>query len=150
MTTKAAIDEFMAQKTLAVAGVSRNVNKFGYRVYKELKDKGYTVYPVNPNAETIEGDVCYPTLAALPETPGGLVIITPPAQSEQLVRDAAKTGITYVWLQQGAESRAALQFCEENGIQYIAGECIFMFSEPAAWFHRAHRFVNTLVGKAPK
>jgi len=150
MTTKAAIDEFMAQKTLAVAGVSRNVNKFGYRVYKELKDKGYTVYPVNPNAESIEGDACYATLAALPETPSGLVIITPPAQSEQLVRDAAKAGITHVWMQQGAQSAAAVQFCEDNGIHYVAGECIFMFSEPAAWFHRAHRFVNTLVGKAPK
>jgi hypothetical protein len=53
-------------------------------------------------------------------------------------------------MQQGAQSAAAVQFCEDNGIHYVAGECIFMFSEPAAWFHRAHRFVNTLVGKAPK
>ena len=100
--------------------------------------------------KSIEGDTCYASLAGLPETPGGLVIITPPAQSEQLVRDAAKAGITHVWMQQGAQSTAAVQFCEQNGIQYIAGECIFMFSEPAAWFHRAHRWVNNLAGKAPK
>ena len=150
MTTKAAIEEFMAQKTLAVAGVSRNVNKFGYQVYKELKNKGYTVYPINPNAETIDGDPCYPSLAALPEIPAGLVLITQPAQSEQLVRDAAKAGISHIWMQQGAQSKAAVQFCEDNGIHYVAGECIFMFSEPAAWFHRAHRWINNLVGKAPK
>ena len=150
MTTKAAIEEFMAQKTLAVAGVSRNANKFGNMVYKELKKKGYTVYPINPNAESIDGDPCYPSLAALPATPGGLIITTAPAQSEQLVRDAAKAGVSHIWLQQGAESKAALQFCQENGIQYIAGECIFMFNEPVAWFHRAHRVVNTLIGKAPK
>jgi predicted CoA-binding protein len=150
MTTKAAIDEFMALKKLAVAGASRNVNKFGYRVYHELKDKGYTVYPINPNAETIDGDACYASVAVLPDKPDGLILVTPPAQSEALVREAAKAGITHVWLQQGAFTPAAVELCNQNNINCIAGECIFMFSEPAAWFHRAHRWVNTVIGKAPK
>lgn len=150
MTTKAAIDQFLGLKVLAVAGASRDTKKFGYAVYHELKEKGHTVYPVNPHAETIDGDACYPTLAALPAVPDGLVIVTPPAQTEQLVREAAQAGIRHIWLQQGAESTAAVQFCQQNGLALVAGECIFMYGEPSAWFHRAHRWVNSVIGKGPK
>jgi len=97
MTTKAAIEQFLALKVLVVAGASRDTKKFGYAVYRDLKDKGFTVYPVNPNAQTIDGERCYPTLAALPGVPEGLVIVTPPAQTEQLVRDAAQAGIRHIW-----------------------------------------------------
>ena len=148
MTTKIAVQDFLSQKVLAVAGASRDAKKFGYAVYKDLKTKGYTVYPINPKAETIDGDKCYPALADLPEKPGGVVIVTPSGQCEQMVRQAAQAGIPRVWLQQGAETPAAIQFCQQNGIAAITGECIFMYSEPTAWFHRAHRFVNALVGKA--
>jgi uncharacterized protein len=150
MTTKAEIDQFLALKVMAVAGASRNPQKFGYAVYRELKDKGHTVYPVNPNAEAIDGDRCYPNLAALPGVPDGLVIVTPPAQTEQLVREAAQAGIRHIWLQQGADSPAAVQFCRQNGLALVAGECIFMYQEPSAWFHRAHRWVNKVIGKEPK
>lgn len=149
MTTQAAITDFYAQKALAVAGVSRDPKKFGNAIYRELKTKGYTVYPINPNTQTVEGDPCYPNLTALPVQVGGVVIVTPPAQTEQLVREAARLGICRLWLQQGSESPAALKFCQENGINVVSGECIFMYSEPAAWFHRAHRWVNAVVGKKP-
>ncbi len=150
MTSKAAIQAFMALKTLAVAGASRNPNKFGYRVYQDLKAKGHTVYPVNPNAETIDGEPCYPSLDKLPARPDGVVIVTPPAQTEQLVHQAAQAGIRHIWLQQGSDSPAVLQFCQQNGIDTVSGECIFMYATDAAWFHRAHRWVNALVGMAPK
>jgi len=150
MTTKAAIDQFLALKVLAVAGASRDTKKFGYAVYRDLKDKSITVYPVNPNAEIIDGARCYPNLAALPGGIEGLVIVTPPAQTEQLVRDAAQAGIRHIWLQQGAESAAAVQFCQQNGLSVITGECIFMYREPSAWFHRAHRWVNGVIGKSPQ
>jgi len=149
MTSKALMDEFYAQKTLAVAGVSRNPQKFGTMVYRELKAKGYTVYPVNPNTPTIEGDPCYPNLGALPGPVGGLIISTLPAQSEQLVKDAAQAGIKYVWLQQGSESPAAIKFCQDNGIQVVIGECVFMYAEPVGFLHKIHRFVNTISGKKP-
>jgi uncharacterized protein len=150
MTTRAAIDEFLGLKVLAVAGASRDTKKFGYAVYHELKNTGHTVYPVNPNAETIDGDRCYPNLAALPGVPDGLVIVTPAAQTEQLVRDAAQAGIRHIWLQQGAESTAAVQFCQQNGLSVVVGECIFMYGANSAWFHKAHGWVNTLIGKAPR
>ncbi len=150
MTTKAAIEQFLGLKVLAVAGASRDAKKFGYAVYRELKEKGHTVYPVNPNAQTIDGDPCYASLAALPGVPDGLVIVTPPAQTEQLLREAVQAGIRHIWLQQGAESAAALQFCQQNGLSVVSGECIFMYREPAAWFHKAHRWVNGVIGKAPQ
>ncbi len=149
MTTKAAIEDFYAQKVLAVAGVSRDPKKFGNAIYRDLKAKGYTVYPINPNAQTIEGDPCYPNLSALPAQVAGLVIATPPAQTEQIVREAAGLGIRRIWLQQGSESPAALKICQENKIDTISGECIFMYSEPTNWMHKAHRWVNTMIGKKP-
>ncbi len=148
MTTKAAVQDFLSQKVLAVVGVSRDPKKFGNMVFSDLKAKGYTVYPINPKAETIGGDKCYASLTDLPEKPGGVVIVTPSLQAEAMVHQAAQAGITRVWLQQGAETPAAIQFCKQNGMDVISGECIFMYAEPTAWFHRAHRFVNTLVGKS--
>jgi len=73
-----------------------------------------------------------------------------PAQAEQVVRDAAAAGIRRVWLQQGAESATAIRFCEEHGISAVHGECILMFAEPAAFSHRAHRWVWKLLGKLPR
>ena len=77
MTTKKEVSEFLSQKTLAVVGVSRSRDKFSNGVYRELKAKGYRVFPVNPNAEMVEGDACYPNLGALPEPVGGAVVIVP-------------------------------------------------------------------------
>lgn len=150
MTSRAAIQEFFALKVLAVAGVSRNKAKFGYTIFNDLKTRGYTVYPINPNAESIDGDKCYPSLAALPQKPQGIVIVTPPAQSEALVREAGKAGIEHIWLQQGAESPSAIQFCQQNGLKVVSGECIFMYAEPSAWFHGIHRWINKAIGKEPK
>ena len=150
MTSRAVVDDFVSQRKLAVVGVSRKKMKFGNMAFKELRGKGYQLFPVHPHAETIEGERCYPSLAALPEPVDGILVVVPPAQAEQVVRDAAAAGIRRVWLQQGAESAAAIRFCEENGISAVHGECILMFAEPAAWFHRAHRWVWKLLGKLPR
>jgi predicted CoA-binding protein len=151
MTSKAAVSDFVAQRKLAIVGVSRQKKmKFGNLAFKELRAKGYSLFPVHPEAESIEGERCYPNLSALPEPVEGVLVIVPPAQTEQVVRDAAAAGIKRVWMQQGAESPAAIKFCEENGISAVHGECILMFAEPAAWYHRAHRWAWKLLGKLPK
>jgi len=150
MTSRAAVQDFVAQRKLAVVGVSRKKMKFGNLAFKELKGKGYKLFPVHPQAETIEGERCYSSLAALPESVDGVLVVVPPAQAEQVVRDAAAAGIRRVWLQQGAESLAAIRFCEENGISAVHGECILMFAEPAAFYHRLHRWVWKLLGHLPK
>ncbi len=150
MTSKAAVADFVSQRKLAVVGVSRKKMKFGNLAFRELKRKGYKLFPVHPHAEQLEGERCSASLAALPEPVDGLLVIVPPAQAEQVVREAAAAGIRRVWLQQGAGSPAAIRFCEDNGISVVHGECILMFAEPAAWYHRAHRWVWGLLGKLPQ
>jgi len=150
MTRKADVTDFVGQRRLAVVGVSRQGKKFGNYAFRELRSKGYKVFPVHPQAETIEGERCYASLGSLPEPVDGVLIVVPPAQTEQVVREAAVAGIRRVWMQQGAESPAAIKFCQENGISEVHGECILMFSEPAVWFHRAHRWVWKLLGKLPR
>jgi predicted CoA-binding protein len=150
LASKAAVKDFLDQKTLAVVGVSRNGQKFGNTAYNELKTKGYRVIPINPQAEVIEGDLCYPSLSAVPDPVDGVLIVVPPAETEKVVREAEAAGIPRVWMQQGAESQAAIEFCEEEGIKVVHGECILMFAEPTAFGHRLHRWVWGLLGKLPQ
>lgn len=150
MTTRADVDDFLAQKTLAVVGVSRDPKKFGNAAFRELRTKGYRLFPVNPNAERVEEETCYPSLRDLPELVGGALLVVPPEQTEQAVRDAVAAGIPRVWMQQGAESEAAIRFCQEHGISVVYGECILMFAEPTSFGHKMHRWVWGLLGKLPK
>jgi len=150
MTSKAAIDDFIAQPVLAVAGASRDGRKFGNAVYRDLKSKGYVVFAVNPNAETVEGDPSYKSLADLPQKVGGVVIVTPPAVTEKLVQEAAAAGITRIWMQQGAQSPTAIKFCQDHGLTLVHGECILMYQPNPASFHKFHRFFKELLGGKPK
>lgn len=150
MTTRASIDDFLKQRTIAVVGASRDTKKFGTLLFRELKAKGYKAFPVNPHAETIEGDPCYPSLKALPVKVDGAAIVVPPAEAERVVREAAEAGISRVWLQQGAESPAAIEFCETHNISVVHGECMMMYASPVAFPHRAHRFFRTLIGRMPQ
>ena len=150
MTSKAAIEDFLAQRKLAVVGVSRRGKKFGNTVYRELIAKGYTVFPVNPHADSIDGQRCYPSLTSLPEPVDGAVIVVPPAETENVVRQAAEAGLRRVWMQRGAESSAAIRYCEEQGISVVHGQCILMFAEPTAFFHRLHRWIWRVTGKLPR
>ena len=90
MTSKSMVDDFLAQPTLAVVGVSLILKAFANGAYKELKEKGYRVLPVNPHMETFDGAPCYPSLKALPEPPGGAVDPGSPAQAEGVVQDAGR------------------------------------------------------------
>lgn len=150
MTTKSSIDDFLAQPALAVVGVSRQGKKFGNYAHRELKKRGYQVFPVHPVAETLDGDRCYPSLRQLPEPVGGVLVVVPPAQTEQVVRDAASVGIKRVWMQQGAASPEAIRFCEEHDMKVVHGECILMFAQPVESVHNLHRWVWRILGKLPK
>ena len=149
MNSKKLVEEFLSQKKIAVVGVSRKKTKFGNAIYKELKQKGYNVLPINPNMQTFEGDACYPNLMLLPEKVDAVVINVPPAQAEKVLREVKQAGINKVWLQQGSQSEAAVKFCEENGIDYVSNECILMFAQPSAFIHRAHKWIWGVLGKLP-
>jgi len=148
MVSKTAIDDFLGQESLALAGLSRSGKKFGNAVLKDLSAKGYEVLPVHPDAAEIGGVRCYPSLADLPSRVGGLVLVVPPAQTEALVKEARETGIVRVWMQQGAESDAAIRYCEDHGINVVHGECIMMFAQPKG-IHKFHRWLRGAFGKLP-
>ncbi len=132
MTTRSMVDEFIAQDTLAVIGVSHDRRKFGNIVYRDLRDKGYRVLAVHPNHNTVEGGPCYPDLASLPEPVDGIVVVVPPHVTEQIVREADAIGIKRVWLQPGAASAAAIRYCEEHGLDVIYDECVMVLAPPMA------------------
>jgi len=149
MNAKQDIQEFMAQKTLAVAGASRDESSFSARTMKELKARGYRLLPVNPNAQSIGGEKCWPDLASLPEKVGGVLVLTKPEVTEKIVRDAAAAGITRVWIQQGAQSDAAIAACREKGMTAVWGRCVNMFAEPVGSLHGVHRWFAKVFGALP-
>ena len=149
MNTKQEIQDFLAQKTLALVGMSRDEKAFSASVSRELKAKGYRVLPVNPNAAVIGGETCYPSLSALPEKVGGVLVMTKPEQSETVVKEAAAAGIRRVWIQQGAQSEAALAACLQNGLTTISGKCVMMFAEPVKSVHSVHRWFSRVFGQLP-
>ncbi len=149
MVTREKISEFLAKKSVAVAGVSRSGKKFGNSALKELKNKGYRTFAVNPNAAEIEGDRCFPSISSIDEKVESALIAVPKNECEKVVRDAVSSGVRNIWLQQGSESEEAVNYCVQNRVNVIYGECILMFAEPAAFFHKAHRWVNGILGKLP-
>ena len=151
MITKAMIDDFLAQRTLAIVGVSRtNKNKFGNGAFKDLKEKGYKMYIVHPSGEVIEGQKSYTSFKDLPEPVGGVLVVVPPVQGVKVVSEAHEAGIKRIWLQQGAESKDAIQFCQDNDMSVVYGKCIMMFAQPMKFFHKPHRWVMGVLGQLPK
>ncbi len=149
------IEEFLAQKRIAVAGVSGSTPDMAANmIYKKLRGAGYQVFAVNPKAQEVEGDACYPNRAALPEKVDGVVISTPPAAADTLVRECAESGIERVWMHrsfgEGSVSESAAQFCRDHGIKVIAGACPMMFCEPVDFGHKCMRLMVRLTGKMPK
>jgi uncharacterized protein len=150
MNTRQNIQDFIAQKAVAVVGMSRASRSFSVNAARELRSKGYRIYPVNPNATEIQGAQCYPSVGALPEKVGGALFVTPPAATERALREAVEAGVLHVWIQQGAESQEALAFCREKNLSAVSGHCILMFAEPVGSFHRVHRWFMNLFGGLPK
>lgn len=150
MNSQHVVEEFLNQRTLAIVGVSRSGKKFGNAILHDLTGKGYRLFPVNPNAQVIDGKPCYPNLRSLPEPVGGVVTVVPPRETERVVREAHEAGITRIWMQQGAESESAIQYCKDHNMQEVHDECILMFAQPAGVPHRIHRFFRGLFGKLPR
>lgn len=150
MVSRATIDDFLAQKTLALVGVSRSGKGFGNAVRKELTANGYTVLVVHPEADTIDNHPCARSLQEVAPRVGGVVFVTPPEATSRLVREAEAAGIRRVWMQQGAESADAVQFCQEHAIAAVHHQCILMFNEPGAWPHRFHRRLRAVFGRLPR
>jgi len=121
------INEFLDKRNVfAVIGVSKNKEKYGNRVYFDLKHAGYTVYPINPNVSEVSGDRCYPRLMSLPVLPDVVDIVVPPKITEETVKECKDLGIEKVWMQPGSESDEAIRFCRENSIKVLYGVCVML------------------------
>jgi len=117
------IKKFIEQRVWAVVGASTDPDKFGHKVFCNLRQAGYTVYGVNANGGTLEGQRLYRSLDELPEKPAVVDTVVPSKVTEKIVQDCARLGITRVWMQPGSDSTDAIQFCEEHGIQVVHHAC---------------------------
>ena len=138
------VAEFLAGRRIAVAGVSRDTGQPANAVFRKLRTCGYAVFPVNPNAAETEGVRCYPDLGSVPEAIDGVVIVTHPNASPEVVRQCAERGIRNVWFHRsfgaGSVSEPALRECEARGIEAIVGGCPLMYCAPVDFGHRCMRW----------
>jgi predicted CoA-binding protein len=145
-------NEFLAQKRIAVAGVSHTKDDAANGIFRKFRDYGYQVYPVNPNAESVEGVPCYPDVKSIPDGVDGVVIVTRPEVAEQIVHDCAEAGVHHVWMHRSfmgnSVSDAAVEFCKEHDIAVIDGACPMMFLEPDIG-HRCMRWMMRVTGSLP-
>jgi predicted CoA-binding protein len=154
-TIKHAAAEFLASKRIAVTGVSRQPRDHGSNVvYKRLRERGYEVFAVNPNADEVEGDACYHDLESIPGGVDAVVIATRPETAEATMRVCADLGITHVWMHRsfggGSVSTAAADCGRHHGITVIDGGCPLMFAPTSDPGHRVMRVVCSLTGNVPK
>ena len=154
-TIHEAAQDFLAQKRIAVVGVSRHPQGHGANpVYRRLRERGYEVFAVNPNADIVEGDTCYHDLRSIPGGVDAVVIGTTPAVTDSVVRDCHELGITRVWMHRGfgtgSVSETAADYGRHNGMSIIAGGCPLMFEPTSDFSHRAMCWYLNLRGTIPK
>ena len=149
---KEAAAEFLAHRRVAVTGVSRTPKTHGSNnVYRRLRERGYDVFAVNPNADAVEGDRSYPDLKSIPGGVEAVVIGTRPEIAEHTMHECAELGIKHVWMHRGpgagSVSATATDYGREHGITVIDGGCPLMFGPTADFGHKVMRFVYA--GKVP-
>jgi hypothetical protein len=148
------VRDFLAQRRIAVAGVSRDPRQVANVVFRKLRDSGYQVFPVNPGAKEVEGVTCHPDLRSIAAPIDGVMIVTRPEVALELVRECVALGISRVWMHRsfgtGSVSEPAIQLCRERGISAIAGGCPLMFCEPVDFGHRCIHWILGLRGRVPR
>lgn len=160
MTTnqfEARVDEFLAHKRIAVAGVSRDNSHHpvGNLIYRRLKRTGHEVFAVNPNMQSFDGEPCYADVRSIPGGVDGVMIITRPEVTDRIVRDCQVAGIRHVWMHQSmakgsSVSRAAVEYCRQNDISVIPGACPMMYGEGVDFGHVCMRWMMKLTGGLPQ
>ena len=150
-----AASEFLANRRVAVTGVSRHPENHGANVvYKRLRERGYEVFAVNPNADEVEGDRCYDSLRSIPGGVGAVVIATRPEIAAATMRECAELAIKHVWMHRGpgagSVSKEAADYGRQQGIAVIDGGCPCMFAPTADPGHKVMRVIFTLTGNVPR
>ena len=120
------IKEFMAQKRFAIVGATDDTKKYGHEIFKNLKNRGYEVYPVNPRLKELEGTKCYPGLADIPVKVDVVDFVVPPQVTEAILKECKRLGLDRIWLQPGSENEAAIAFCHENNLKVVHDVCVML------------------------
>ena len=147
MNTRKTMNAVLGAPVIAVAGVSRNRNKFGSALFRELSEKGLNVVALNRHMDSFEGQPCYKGIEDLPAEVGSLITVVKPDETRKLLEAAEKKGIRKIWMQQGSESAEAVAFCEEKGLEYVQKACVLMYADPVGSIHKFHRGIAKLFGK---
>lgn len=156
MTIQNQAEAFLAQKRIAIVGVSRSAGT-GNAILKALRDRGHDVFAINPQAETIDGESCYPSVQAIPGGVAAVVIVTRPSVAETVARDCVAAGVSHVWMHHNAlfgagnssVSTEATTYLRQNGVNVIPGGCPLMFGEKADLGHKCMRWLLDVTGKLP-
>ncbi|MEI6898319.1 MAG: CoA-binding protein [Bacteroidota bacterium] len=146
---KTAIDAFFSAKKIAIAGVSRDTNKFGHSVFNALTERGFDIYPINPNTNSLGGIPCFQRVRDLPSDVVNLLILTPKAQTSGIIEEAIRKGITNIWIQQMSETPEAVKIAQNHGVKLVYGQCILMWADPVKGFHKFHKSIKKLFGLLP-
>jgi predicted CoA-binding protein len=154
MSALSTIHDFLAQRRIAIIGVSHDPKDLSRTLLNELRQRGYDVVAVNPELKDVDGKPCFVHVQDIQPKVDGAVLMTSPDVTMQVVQDCAQAGITRVWMYRagtkgGAVSDEAIRFCESKGMSVVPGECPFMFLPDTGWFHRAHGFIRRITGYYP-
>jgi predicted CoA-binding protein len=151
---ESAVADFLEQRRIAVAGVSRSGKEAANAVYQKLKGAGYDVFPVNPAAEKVEGDACYPNIASIPGGVDAVFIATHPDVTGDVVRECVELGVNRVWIHRsfgrGSVSDEAVEYGRAHGVTVIPGGCPMMHVDPVDVGHKCMRWVLRVTGGLPR
>ncbi len=155
-TLQEKVEDFLAQKRIAVTGVSREGKSAANLIYQKLQDSGHKVYPINPNTTTYNGSPCYAHVSDIPGGVDAVMIVNRPSVSDAIVHECADAGIKRVWLHRALHSMGAsfdpqtVEFAEGRGMSVIAGGCPMMFAQPVDFGHKCMKWIVGMMGQMPK
>lgn len=152
-TTLDDVQDFLAQRRIALVGLSRNSKDFSHVVFREMCNRGYDMIPVNPAVAELESRRCFARVQEITPSVDGVLLMTAPQETERVVRDCLEAGVHRVWMHrgggQGAVSKQAAQFCRQNGISLVEGYCPLMFLAGTPFLHWVHGFFTKVLGGYP-
>ena len=147
------IQDFLAQKRVAIIGVSHDPHNLSILLAKELINRGYEVVPVNPKLPVVLGRKCYARVQDVEPPVDAALLMTSPEVTDTVVQDCSEAGIHRIWMYrgggQGAVSEKAIEFCQRHAITVIPGECPYMFLPKSGGIHSFHGFLRKLFGRYP-
>lgn len=148
------IENFFAQKRIALVGISRNPKDLSAMLFQELQRCGYEVIPVNPHASAVLGHPCFARVQDIQPPPTAALLMTSSQVTDSVVADCAQAGIRHIWMHRaggkGAVSAKAVAFCQEHNMQVVPGQCPFMFLPGSGGVHSLHGFFRKITGRYPR